>query len=139
MLLVLRAVASDTTDGGGQGFAFHARLADPAMYEEGGGSYAETFELATGTYTFVFIPNGDSPRTLSIAMEGRPAGPEPPFSFREDFELEGTSHKTPISEYYTWDYLGQKEFSLDRGQEIDVSIDPHGNVLGPVSVMIKLV
>ena len=127
-LFVINTVASDTTGTGRADFVFHARLADPDLYV--GGTYDRAFGIAAGTYAFKFIPNGDSPRILSIAMEGDS------FSFSDDFELEGTLHKSPISEYYTWDYNGQKTFGVPAGQNVSITIDPHGNLLGPVSVMI---
>ena len=127
-LFVINTVASDTTGTGRADFVFHARLADPDLYV--GGTYDRAFGIAAGTYAFKFIPNGDSPRILSIDIEGDS------FSFSDDFELEGTLHKSPISEYYTWDYNGQKTFDVPAGQNVSITIDPHGNLLGPVSVMI---
>jgi hypothetical protein len=106
--------------------AYHARLADPKLYTDG--VFTDTFAIQKGTYQFRFVPNGDSPQTLSIALKGDT------FSFSEDFELEGTPHDTGISTYYTWEYLGQDTIEIQQDQEIQIIIDPHGNTLGPVSV-----
>jgi hypothetical protein len=105
---------------------YHARLADPKLYTDG--IFADTFTIEKGTYQFRFVPNGDSPQTLSITLKGNT------FSFSEDFELEGTPHDTGISTYYTWEYLGQDTIEVQQDQELQIIIDPHGNTLGPVSV-----
>lgn len=105
---------------------YHARLADPKLYTDG--IFTDTFAIQKGTYQFRFVPNGDSPQILSIALKGDT------FSFSEDFELEGTPHDTGISTYYTWEYLGQDTIEVQQDQELQIIIDPHGNTLGPVSV-----
>ena len=127
-IFVLRVVISDTSET--TDFVYHTLLAEPEIYENG--VYTETFDIAAGNYKFKFIPNGDSPQTLSIQLNGES------FSFSEDFKLEGTSHKSPISEYFTWDYLGQKDFQLTQGQSMEIIINPNGNTAGTVSVMIGL-
>lgn len=105
---------------------YHARLADPNLYKDG--VFSETFTIKEGVYEFRFVPNGDSPEILSIALNGST------FSFSEDFELEGTKHETGISTYYTWRYLGQNTIEILEDQELQIRINPHGNTLGPVSV-----
>ncbi|MEW6044404.1 MAG: hypothetical protein AB1608_09085 [Thermoproteota archaeon] len=105
---------------------YHVRLADPKMYQDG--IFSDTFAAKQGTYQFRFVPNGDSPQTLSIALKG------PTFSFAEDFVLKGTPHETGISTYYTWEYLGQTTIEIPEDQELQIVIDPHENILGPVSV-----
>lgn len=107
---------------------YHARLADPKLYIDG--IFTDTFAIEKGTYQFRFVPNGDSPQILSIALKGDT------FSFSEDFELEGTPHETGISTYYTWEYLGQDTIEVQQDQELQIVIDPHGNTLGPVSVFL---
>jgi hypothetical protein len=106
--------------------AYHARLADPKLYT--GGIFSDTFSIEKGSYQFRFVPNGDSPETLSITLKGSS------FSFAEDFKLEGTAHETGISTYYTWKYLGKDTIEILQDQELEIIINPHGNVLGPVSV-----
>mgnify|MGYP001558039044 CR=1 FL=1 len=106
--------------------AYHVTLADPKLYTDG--IFTDTFEIQKGTYQFSFVPNGDSPQTLSITLKGET------FSFAEDFQLEGTSHETGISTYYTWDYLGKKVIQVPDDQELQIVINPRGNLLGSVSV-----
>lgn len=106
--------------------AFHVTLADPELYK--GGTYIERFDIIEGQYSFRFVPNGDSPKTLSISIIGDG------LNFVEDFELVGTPHNTGISEYYTWDYNGQKSIIILKNQEVEISINPNGDLMGPVSV-----
>ena len=129
IILILRVVISDASES--TDFVYHMLLADPEIYENG--IFSESFQIPAGSYKFKFIPNGDSPQTLSIELKGEA------FSFSENFELEGTSHKSPISEYFTWDYLGQKEFQLTQGQSLEITINPNGNTDGTVSVLIGLI
>jgi hypothetical protein len=105
---------------------YHARLADPKLYVDG--VFSDTFAIKKGSYQFRFVPNGDSPQTLSITLKGNT------FLFSEDFKLEGTQHDTGISTYYTWKYLGQDRIEIPEDQNLQIVIDPHGNTLGPVSV-----
>jgi hypothetical protein len=105
---------------------FHVTLADPDLYKNG--VYSNTFTLNNGDYTFKFVPNGDSPQSLTILLKGED------FTFSENFKLKGTLHQTGISEYYTWDYVGQKTISIPSQQLISIEINPNGNELGPVSV-----
>jgi len=106
--------------------AYHVTLADPKLYTNG--IFTDIFEIQKGTYQFSFVPNGDSPQTLSIALKGAT------FSFAEDFQLQGTPHETGISTYYTWDYLGKKEIHIPEDQQLQIVINPHGNLLGSASV-----
>ena len=105
---------------------FHIRLADPELYENG--IYHESFVLEDGVYEFRFTPNGDSPRLLSVTLVGNS------ILFSEDFMLEGTPHETDISLYYTWDYEGVKKIQVFEDQQVDIKINPNGNLVGPVSV-----
>jgi len=109
--------------------AFHVRLADPEMYENG--IFTGQFALNEGKYLFRFVPNGDSPKSLSISLKGDR------LDFREDFMLNGTSHETGISQYFTWNYDGQKEIETSEQQLVTIEVDPHGNMLGPVSIFLE--
>ena len=110
---------------------FHATLADPKLYNNE--IFSDSFTIQKGIYQFSFVPNGDSPETLSISLKGVT------FSFAEDFQLNGTLHDTGISTYYTWDYLGKKEIQVLEDQRLQIVINPHGNLLGSVSVdLIKI-
>ena len=105
---------------------FHATLADPNLYTNG--IYTNTFAVDKGEYSFRFVPNGSSPKVLSIELNGDT------FDFSEDFELVGTPHQTGISEYFTWDYDGEREISISEIQEISIMINPNGKTVGSVSV-----
>ena len=105
---------------------FHVTLADPKMYKDG--IFSTDLSLDEGNYSFRFVPNGDSPKSLSISLKGDK------FDFSENFKLVGTLHETSISEYYTWDYDGQKSINILEKQTIRIEINPNGNFLGSVSV-----
>jgi len=105
---------------------YHVTIADPKLYTNE--IFTDTFEIQNGIYRFSFVPNGDSPKTLSIALKGAT------FSFAEDFQLNGTLHDTGISTYYTWNYIGEKEIQVPEDQQLQIVINPHGNLLGSVSV-----
>jgi len=105
---------------------FHITLADPTLYENG--IFSKEFEIKRGNYQFRFVPNGDSPKVLSIKLNGSS------FSFSDDFELKGTAHEAGSSLYYTWDYAGTKQIQIPNDQELTITINPHNNILGPVSV-----
>jgi hypothetical protein len=122
----IAVLVSAPTEKTGRTQVYHARLADPKLYTDG--VFTDTFPIKKGIYQFRFVPNGDSPETLSIALKGDS------FSFAEDFKLEGTPVETGISTYYTWKYLGRDLIEVPQDQELQIVINPHGNVLGPVSV-----
>ena len=105
---------------------FHVTLADPELYVNG--EFSQEVRLEEGKYKFRFTPNGDSPQVLSIKISGDS------FSFEEDFELKGTPHNTGISEYYTWEYLGEDTIEISNSQDLQITINPNGNLLGAVSV-----
>jgi len=105
---------------------FHATLADPDLYING--VYTDTFTIDEGEYSFRFIPNGSSPEILSITLNGEK------FDFSGDFKLKSTSHQTGTSEYFTWEYEGQKIIWITELQEVSIIINPNGNVMGSVSV-----
>jgi hypothetical protein len=105
---------------------FHVTLADPDLYVDG--IYSKTFEIDSGKYSFRFVPNGSSPEILSISLNGEN------LNFSEDFKLQSTSHETGISQYFTWEYLGQKEILILEKQQVTIFINPNGNVMGSVSV-----
>jgi len=107
---------------------FHVTLADPSLYKNG--IYSNTFTINEGNYVLKFVPNGDSPQSLNISLKGEN------HNFSENFRLNGTLHQTGISEYYTWDYDGQKEITIPTSQKILIEINPNGNELGSVSVYI---
>jgi hypothetical protein len=105
---------------------FHITLADPNLYVND--VYTEKFILEKGEYLFRFVPNGSSPKILSIVLNGDT------FDYSEDFKLIGTPHQTGISEYFTWDYDGQKNIFISEMQEFSITINPNRETLGSVSV-----
>ncbi|ABX11927.1 hypothetical protein [Nitrosopumilus maritimus] len=123
-VMVLSLDSSEKDDG----IVFHVTLADPQLYVNG--EYTETFEIESGEYYFRFVPNGSSPEILSISLDGYS------IEFSEDFKLENTLHETGISEYYTWEYLGENQIMISEKQQVKISINPNGNVMGSVSVSI---
>ncbi len=132
---VVFAVVVVTLSGGPggerEGAVFHATLADPGLYVDG--VYSRDIELEPGRYGFEFTPNGDSPQTLSIRVAGGSV------SFEEDFELRGTLHETGISRYHTWEYLAGGEggggvIDVAEPAGVRITVNPNGNLLGPVSV-----
>ena len=106
--------------------AFHVTLASPSQYA--GGVYTEVFSAAPGMYSLSFVPNGDSPTTLAISITGTSV------TFSEEYTLNGILHDTGISQYYTWEYQGHNTLSVPLEQQLTITIDPHGETLGPVSV-----
>lgn len=106
---------------------FHVRLADPKMYKDG--IFSDTFTIKNGTYKFRFVPNGDSPEVLTVILKGNS------FSFSEDFKLNGTLQAPGT--YYTWRYLGQDKIQIPDEQNVQIVINPQGDILGPVSVYIE--
>jgi len=105
---------------------FHATLADHNLYTNEG--YTDAFTINKGEYSFRFVPNGSSPENLSITLNGEN------FDFSEDFTIESTSHQTGTSEYFTWEYEGQKIIKIAEIQKISITINPNGETIGSVSV-----
>ncbi len=105
---------------------FHVTLADPDLYING--VYTKEFTLEKGEYFFRFIPNGSSPKILSITLNGDT------LDYSEDFQLIGTPHQTGISEYFTWNYDGQKNIINSEMQKVSITINPNGETIGSVSV-----
>src|SRR3972149_10242107 len=68
---------------------FHVTLANPENYE--GGIFTDSFEIEEGTYTYRFVPNGDSPQILTISLSGAWIHYVQPFIFG------GARHETGFS------------------------------------------
>ena len=105
---------------------FHITLANPELYSNG--SYTDKFSIDSGTYFFRFVPNGSSPETLSIELTGQN------YKFTENFNLTSIPHESETAKYFTWKYEGKKNITINSLQEISISINPNGNVMGSVSV-----
>mgnify|MGYP003422725382 CR=1 FL=1 len=128
LILMVAVLSFNQVEKKNENVVFHVTLADPDLYKNG--IYSNTFSMNKGDYIFKFVPNGDSPQSLSILLKGKN------YDFSETFKLKGTLHQTGISEYYTWDYDGQKVISISGQQEMYIEINPNGNELGSVSVYI---
>ncbi|GBF24372.1 hypothetical protein MnTg01_00711 [archaeon MnTg01] len=118
--------SSDSQTGDDQSIVFHVTLADPQIYKNG--VYSHFLKIEEGMYEIRFVPNGDSPKILTITLNGQS------LNFFENFALEGTPQETGVSTYYTWEYSGNKIIKVPNKQEIEILIDPNGNLLGPVSI-----
>ena len=105
---------------------FHITLADPELYTNG--VYTDKFSIDPGTYFFRFVPNGSSPEILSIKLSGQN------YSFIENFNLKGIPHESETSKYFTWEYEGVKNITIDSMEEITIIINPNDNVMGSVSI-----
>ena len=105
---------------------FHVTLADPDLYTNG--VYTDVFTIDEGEYSFRFVPNGSSPEILSITLNGEN------FDFSGNFKLKNTLHQTGTSEYFTWEYEGQKIIWITELQEVSIIINPNGKIMGSVSV-----
>lgn len=122
---IIVVFSSDGTDDDSD-IIFHVTLADPNLYSNG--VYTDMFTINKGEYSFRFVPNGSSPEKLSILLQGSN------FDFKEDFKLENTLHQTGISEYFTWEYVGEKIIQIPEAQEITIVVNPNGDIMGSVSV-----
>ena len=105
---------------------FHITLADQQLYQNG--QFEDQFDIESGKYKIIFVPNGSSPRILTITLVGNS------FEFMEDFELEGIIQETGISKYYTWKYLGINEFQINQNDILMIQVNPHGDIKGSVSI-----
>ena len=131
MVVVAIAIGLSLEPNSKKNVIYHVTLADPKIYINE--IFSDTFTIQKGMYQFSFVPNGDSPEILSISLKGTT------FSFTENFQLNGTLHDTGISTYYTWEYFGKKEIQVMEDQPLKIEINPHGNLLGSVSVdLIKI-
>ena len=92
-------------------------------------------------YKFDFVPMGDSPERLKISVGGKGSEVE---VFSEMLYLEGMLMGTGISEYYTWDYTGNKNFEISYQQcpnqktcNYDITVERYGNLKGSVSISLS--
>ena len=105
---------------------FHITLADPELYTNG--IYTNEFTIESGSYSLRFVPNGSSPEILSIKLSGQN------YSFIENFNLKGIPHESETSKYFTWEYEGVKNITIDSMEEITITINPNDDVMGSVSI-----
>ena len=125
-VVILGASLSMNSEEKKNNVVFHITLADPELYTNG--IYTNNFTIESGTYYFRFVPNGSSPEILSIKLSSQN------YSFIENFNLKGIPHESETSKYFTWEYQGEKNVTIDSMQEITIVINSNGNVMGSVSV-----
>ena len=125
-VVILGVVISMDSEEKENNVVFHITLADPELYTNG--IYTNNFTIESGTYFFRFVPNGSSPEILSIKLSSQN------YSFIENFNLKGIPHESETSKYFTWEYQGEKNVTIDSMQEITIVINSNGNVMGSVSV-----
>ena len=125
-VVILGASLSMNSEEKENNMVFHITLADPELYTNG--IYTNNFTIESGTYFFRFVPNGSSPEILSIKLSGQN------YSFIENFNLKGIPHESETSKYFTWEYEGLKNITIDSMEEITIVINSNGNVMGSVSV-----
>jgi hypothetical protein len=110
--------------------------------------------LETGnTYQFKFVPMGDSPERLKISLIW-PGGQnhKKVEVYSETLYLKKTLVDTGISKYYTWDYIGDKNFHISDKEcyeaqsgsilnrqscNYEVNVERIGNLMGSVSIGIE--
>ena len=98
---------------------------------------------------------GDSPERLKISVSKNmgQVGKDTCWSpqnrvgclFSEMFVLEGTLVDTGISEYYTWDYTGNKNFEISEHLECplqktcnyEITVERYGNLKGSVTIYLS--
>jgi len=96
--------------------------------------------LEEGTYKLGFVPMGDSPHKITIVIKGKSTTTSPNFYFSEEFVLKGTPVDTGISEYYTWEYVGQKYVyipEVEREANYEITITRTGNLKGSVTISLS--
>ena len=101
--------------------------------------------LEEGTYKLGFVPMGDSPHKITIAIKGKWTeryylDPSWRPLFSEEFVLKGTPVDTGISKYYTWEYVGQKYVYIPEVEgeaDYEIAISRSGNLKGSVSISLS--
>jgi len=96
--------------------------------------------LEEGTYKIGFVPMGDSPHKITIAIKGKSTTTSPNFYFSEEFVLKGTQIDTDISKYYTWEYVGQKHVYIPEVEgeaNYEIRIERSGNLEGSVTISLS--
>ena len=117
------------------------RIAGPAFDDTWNHKYSPITLERKIPYEFDFVPMGDSPERLKISVVWSGQGVH---VFSEIFILEGTLVDTGISEYYTWDYTGNKNFEISYEQcpnqktcNYDIIVERYGNLKGSVTISLS--
>ena len=114
---------------------WNTRIAGPEFDNISNHKYASITLERKIPYEFDFVAMGDSPKWLKISVGN---------VFSESLYLEGTLVEAGISEYYTWDYVGIKNFEISFKQcpnqktcDYDIIVERHGNLKGSVSISLS--
>ena len=84
---------------------------------------------------------GDSPDGIVISVVQKQMGLATIFS--ESFILEGTLVEAGTSKWYTWDYVGNKNFEIEHLQcrektcKYDIIVERYGNLKGSVTISLS--
>ena len=136
-----RIVGSEISSGGGVGVMTNL-AGDTHTYS--------TIELERNIpYKFGFVPMGSSPNWIKISLSCNDLHPlndaaDCDVNFSELFILEGTLVDAGISEYHTWDYVGNKNFEISFDQcpnqktcNYDITVERYGDLKGSVSISLS--
>jgi len=117
------------------------RIAGPEFDDVCNHSYSPITLERKVPYEFDFVAMGDSPKWLEISVVWSGQGVQ---VFSEMLYLEGTLVDTGISEYYSWDYVGNKNFEISFKQcpnqntcNYDIIVERHGNLKGSVTISLS--
>ena len=118
--------------------AWSIRIAGPEFDDVFNHMYSSIFLETKIPYKFDFVAMGDSPKWIKIYVNGH--GPAAQ-AFSEMLYLEGTLVDAGISEYYTWDYVGNKNFEISFKQcpnqktcNYDITVERYGDLKGSVTI-----
>ena len=120
------------------------RMAGPE-WDDRQGHRAALPNLEEGTYKLGFVPMGDSPHKITIAIKGKWTeryylDPSWRPLFSEEFVLKGTPVDTGISKYHTWEYVGQKYVYIPEVEgeaNYEITITRTGNLEGSVTISLS--
>jgi len=120
------------------------RMASPEWDDRQTGR-ASLPNLDEGTYKLGFVPMGESPHKLTIAIKGKWTeryylDPSWRPLFSEEFVLKGTPVDTGISKYYTWEYVGLKYVYIPEVEgeaDYEITIVRSGNLKGSVTISLS--
>ena len=111
-------------------------------WKDRGGFLGGVGFLEKGYYKIGFVPMGDSPSEINIKIFTKKSDETDSRNFvvlDERYLLDRDLVDTGISKYYTWEYLGDKYFSISKETEYEIDIERIGNLEGSVSVNIEKV
>ena len=143
MVFVGAEINPDNPDNTESGEVWSIRMAGPEWDDRP--TYRVNLpNLEEGTYKLGFVPMGDSPKKIRIDIKVRSAGSD--FAgtgwgslFSEKFVLKGMPVDAGGSEYYTWEYVGDKYVyipEVERETDYEITISRSGNLKGSVSIQL---